>query len=115
VTEKTIQLTISDSVLDQIRAVVAKFPEIESVIIFGSRVMNSAKPGSDIDLCISGSKVTHDTVSLLSYYLLNETTIPVNIDVVHFESISNAALREHIEQYGVEVSGEQGAGKRASG
>ena len=98
------KITLSDSILNQIRAQVARFPEIEHMAVFGSRALNTAKSGSDIDLCIFGDRVTHDTVSLLKYYLLEETTIPVNIDVVHFESISNTELREHITIYGKDLA-----------
>ena len=98
------KITLSDSILNQIRAQVARFPEIEHMSVFGSRVLDTAKSGSDIDLCIFGDRVTHDTISLLKYYLLEETTIPVNIDVVHFESIANAQLREHITMYGKDLA-----------
>jgi uncharacterized protein len=103
------QIALSDSILKQIRAQVERFPEIEHMSVFGSRALDTAKSGSDIDLCIFGDRVTHDTISLLKFYLLDETTIPVNIDVVHFESISNAELREHITRYGKAI------GKRESG
>lgn len=96
-------ILISESILHQIQEIAGRFPEIQAVSVFGSRAMNTAKSGSDIDLCIFGDQITHDTISLLKFYLLNETTIPVNVDVVHFETLSNAELREHVVQYGVKI------------
>lgn len=48
--------TISD-----IGKVLAKYPEIEKVILYGSRAMGNHRPGSDIDLTLAGKNLTLTT------------------------------------------------------
>ncbi len=35
---------------EKIRAIFKKFPQIDKVILYGSRAMGTYKPGSDIDI-----------------------------------------------------------------
>lgn len=48
--------------LKYILEAVRKYPEIEKVIIFGSRAMGNYKPGSDIDIALKGQNVNRTTV-----------------------------------------------------
>ncbi|WP_457576237.1 nucleotidyltransferase family protein [Desulfomarina sp.] len=75
-------------------------PEIERVVIFGSRVMGNAKPGSDVDLAFYGENMTTRKVDKIRDYLENETAFPFFFDCILFDSINNPALKEHIEIYG---------------
>ena len=77
-----------------------RFPEIEEVVIFGSRAMGNFKKGSDVDIAVKGDKVTDDTVTRLTSVLNEELPIPYVIDVLDYASIKNRALLKHIRIYG---------------
>lgn len=83
-----------------IAEIAGRFKEIEAIIVFGSRVLGNAKPGSDVDLAVIGQPVTPQIVSSFHDYLEEETNLPYFFDIIHFESIENEALREHIKRYG---------------
>jgi len=72
------------------------FNEIEKAMIFGSRAMGNYKNASDIDIAIFGKNIGLQTVSRLYNLLNEELSIPYFIDVVHFETIKNKELKEHI-------------------
>ncbi len=78
----------------------SKFPEIEKVLIYGSRAMGNFKPGSDIDLAVSGSNITVETILKLKILLEQELPVPYFFDITHYETISNSALKAHIDEFG---------------
>lgn len=89
---------LKDSDYQLICKVIGNFPEISSVLIFGSRAMGNYKPGSDIDLALKGD-VTFDTISALKASLEEDTILPYSFDLVAFAKI-NLELTQHIEEYG---------------
>jgi len=88
--------------LQEIRVAIGKFPEIDSVIIFGSRALGTYKPASDIDLALLGM-ITLDTISSLKSILEEELTLPYKFDLVNYATI-NAELKQHIDKHGQEFS-----------
>lgn len=89
--------------VDLIRASIEALPEIEEVVVFGSRAMGNHKKGSDVDLAIKGSGVSLRTVSRLSAQLNEELPLPYKFDVVDYASIDTPALWEHIDSVGAVV------------
>ncbi len=87
--------------IDNITLALKKFPEIEEAIIFGSRAMGNYKKGSDIDLSIKGTHITHRTVSSLKSLLEEELPIPFFFDIVDYGKIRSDKLIEHIDRVGV--------------
>lgn len=79
------------------------FPEIEKVLIFGSRAMGNYKPGSDIDLAVFGENVSFETVALLHGKLNEQLPIPYFVDVVNFNTIELEGLKQHILNEGKEI------------
>jgi predicted nucleotidyltransferase len=49
---------LPQSSIEKIRSVFTKYNEIKTVILYGSRAKGKYKTGSDIDLCIEGTKLT---------------------------------------------------------
>lgn len=76
------------------------FPEIEEVVIFGSRAMGNYKKGSDIDLAVKGSRVDMRVISKLTYLLDEKYPIPYFFDVVSYDKIKNPDLIKHIDDFG---------------
>lgn len=80
-----------------------QFPEIEKVIIFGSRAMGNFKPGSDIDLAIFGKHIDFKLTSHLHSKLNEELPIPYYFDVINFNSLNNNDLKNHILKKGIVI------------
>jgi len=90
-----------DRDLKHIIASVQAFPEISSVVLFGSRAKGTQKPGSDVDLAIKGESITYETTVRLADVLNEEKPLPYFFDVLHYESINDTQLVEHIDRVGV--------------
>ena len=84
--------------LTQINNIFNHYPEIKSVIIFGSRAKGNFKPGSDIDLAIIGN-ITPTIISQI-YLQIDELNSPYKFDLINYNSISNNDLLEHINRIG---------------
>lgn len=83
-----------------IRKAIANYPQVEQVLIFGSRAMGNYKTGSDVDLAIKGHQVDRRIVNRLSDDLNEEYPLPYFFDVIHYESITNEDLKAHIDTLG---------------
>lgn len=93
-------LGITDKSYQHLINAISSYPEIEQVLVFGSRAKGNYKNGSDVDLAIKG-KHCNDTIVLNLSALLNEALpVPYKFDVVLYEGISHAPLKEHIDRVG---------------
>lgn len=90
--------------IKHITTAIKQFPEIENAVIFGSRAKGTHKKASDVDLAIKGGSVTGETISRLNFLLNEELPLPYFFDVVHYESLKNQALVEHIDRIGKALS-----------
>ncbi len=90
---------LKDETIEKIGAVLSRFPEVEKAILYGSRAKGNFKRGSDIDLTLIGSALTHKTLLRIDNEL-DDLLLPYHIDLSIFESISNPDLLEHIERVG---------------
>ena len=77
-----------------------RYPEIEQIVLFGSRALGNAKKGSDVDLAIVGTQVTQSLVDKFHTTLEEDTLFPYFFDVVHLNTVQNPALREQIKTHG---------------
>ena len=91
---------LKDTSYQHIITAISNFKEIETVIIFGSRAKGNYKKGSDIDIAIKGKNINYDTVIRLSTILNQELPIPYFVDVVHYETLTNKELVDHIDRVG---------------
>lgn len=73
-------------------------PEIEEVILFGSRAMGTYSPGSDIDLAITTSSAKDLSGSVKAD--LDDLPTPHLFDVVDYRHVTNSELRSHIDCVG---------------
>ena len=99
----TNQHGIAEFSLSELIRTVDDIPEIERVVLFGSRAMGNAKTGSDIDLAIYGHNVTRDTRSRLATELNEYRRIPYYVDVVVYADIDHDGLKRHIDEHGREL------------
>lgn len=91
-------LTVRDR--KRIEDALRQFPEIEEAIIFGSRALGNSKKASDVDLAIAGKNITPLTVLRLRAVLNDDLPLPYFFDVVRYETITNDALKRHIDEHG---------------
>ena len=91
---------LKENIVQQIQQVLSKFPEVEQVIIYGSRAKGNYKNGSDIDLTFKGEKVEHDTLNRISLQL-DDLYLPYTFDLSVFNHISNPDLIDHINRVGI--------------
>ena len=85
--------------LDMIINAIKACPNLEKAAIFGSRSMGNYKNGSDVDLVIFGVNISREAVNRLSVLLNEELPLPYYFDVLHYESLTNDSMKQHIDQY----------------
>ena len=86
--------------VEKIHGVLARYPAIERAVLYGSRAKGNYKPGSDIDLTLLGSGLTHRMLADIAD-ALDDLLLPYGIDLSLFAEIDNESLREHIGRVGV--------------
>jgi len=90
---------LNETTINKIHSVFAKYPQIKTVMLYGSRAKGTFRNGSDIDLSIKNSQVNHK--DLLGLELaLDELMTPYGFDISVLENIENHELVEHIERVG---------------
>jgi predicted nucleotidyltransferase len=73
------------------------------VIIFGSRAKGNFRRGSDIDIALKGEHISFELVAGLQTRFNQEMPVPHHVDLVHYESISNQDLIDHIDRVGISI------------
>lgn len=76
------------------------YPEVEEVLIFGSRAKGNYKKGSDIDLAIKGKQCSDLTAINIQGYFNEELPIPYYVDVVYYDGLEHQELKAHIDRVG---------------
>jgi uncharacterized protein len=89
---------LEEKTIEKINSVFSLFPEVEQVIIFGSRVKGNFKEGSDIDLTVKG-EVAHNRLNEINI-MLDDLSLPYIIETILFNNIDNEDLIEHIKRAG---------------
>jgi len=92
---------LQESVIQQICAVLAKYPQVQKAVLYGSRAKGTYKNGSDIDLTLVGD----EDLSLHVLYRiadeLDDLLLPYTFDLSIFSHISDPDVVEHIQRVGV--------------
>ncbi len=90
---------LSQSVIDQIRAVFAGCPSVERALLYGSRAKGNYRHGSDIDLALEGRGL--DVTQVLAMETqLDDLLLPYCIDLSSLADFQNEALRDHVRRVG---------------
>ena len=94
---------LTDEHLQTVKQIVSRYPQVEQVVIFGSRAMGNYQPASDIDLALKGKAIDSTVIAEIPRELEEETTIPSFFDVLNYDSIGNQKLQAHIDRVGITV------------
>ena len=91
---------LPDTTIKKINAVFASFPEVDQVVLYGSRAKRSFKPGTDIDLSMYGAGLTSGLLGTIAERL-DELLLPYMIDLSVFAELKHTELEAHITRVGV--------------
>jgi type I restriction enzyme, R subunit len=92
---------LGKDIIRQIHSTFACYPEIDTVILYGSRAKGNFKTGSDIDLTFKGPGVDLNTLFRLTENL-EDLNLPYKFDLSVFENIENPDFIDHIKRVGIE-------------
>lgn len=95
--EDTYGLSEKDTAM--LRKVFSAFPDIERVLLYGSRALGTYTNSSDIDLCCFGSAITLSQVFQLEQ-AIDDLLLPYKVDISRFNHIDNPDLKAHILRAG---------------
>jgi len=92
---------LSQSTIENICAVLSRYPNVEKAILYGSRAKGNYKNGSDIDLTLRGNADL--TLNVIYKILddLDDLLLPYTIDLSIFNDIRDPDVVEHIQRVGV--------------
>ena len=91
---------LSERSIQTLYSIFGKYPDISEVHLFGSRAKGNFKAGSDIDLAIMNKGILTKTVSRVLSDCA-ESSLPVAVDLVDFNGLTNPEFIEHIKRIGV--------------
>jgi len=90
---------LSERTTERRQQVFVGYPEVREVWLFGSRAKGNAKEGSDIDLSLKGSQLTHRHQLQISEAIEN-LLLPYRVDLSIYDSLP-IPLKEHIQRVGL--------------
>jgi uncharacterized protein len=76
--------------------------KIRQIILYGSRAKGTARPGSDIDLCLDGDALSLGEQDELEA-AIDDLLLPWKVDITVRQQIDNSDLIAHIERVGVRL------------
>lgn len=92
---------LKEATIQKMCAVLAKFPQVDRAVLYGSRAKGNYKNGSDIDLTLCGdADLTLDVLSKIMH-ALDDLLLPYTIDLSIFRDIGDPDVIEHIRRVGV--------------
>ena len=90
---------LNPDVVEQIRSVFAGYPQVETVILYGSRAKGDFKPGSDIDLTLKGTELEFAVLARIETKL-DDLLLPWSFDLSIYSQLENRELIDHIDRVG---------------
>lgn len=88
--------------ITDIRDVFSKYPQVEEVLIYGSRAMGNFKPASDIDLSLIGNDIDLSLQTEIEFDL-DDLMLPYKFDISIYNRITNPEFIKHINSVGKEI------------
>ena len=95
-------MSIQKNYQEQLTAIIHEHLPGCKIYLFGSRATNNHHPGSDIDLALDAKKIISFDTLVSMLIDIDNTTIPVKVDLVDIHAASNNFLKENIIREGIE-------------
>ncbi|MCC5935138.1 MAG: nucleotidyltransferase domain-containing protein [Balneolales bacterium] len=83
-----------------LRAVFARYPEVERVILYGSRAKGSWRRASDIDLTMTGKALDRNIFTKI-WFEIDDLLLPWKIDLSVRDQLTSPELIAEIEKDGI--------------
>jgi predicted nucleotidyltransferase len=93
---------LKPEILRQLNRLFISHPEIDTVVLYGSRAKGTYHPGSDIDITIKGEHVSDSLIGKLVEEI-DDLLLPYSFDISAWSQIDNPDLLDHIERVGVVI------------
>lgn len=91
---------LKTEVIQGISKIFRNHPEVEKVLLYGSRAKGNFKPASDIDLCLQGSSLDLTVLNKISWEL-DDLLLPYTFDLSIYHQLNSSDLLDHIQRVGV--------------
>lgn len=88
--------------IEQLKSVFVQYPEISTIILYGSRAKGTYQTGSDIDLTIVSDRLSYHQLLKIQNQI-DDLLLPYTVDLSLFKAIDNPDLIEHIQRVGVKL------------
>jgi predicted nucleotidyltransferase len=92
---------LSEKLLKSMEDIFKLKPQVERVLIYGSRAKGNYSKGSDIDITIVAPEMNFSEYLRL-YSMLEDLEIPYRLDVTKYEMLEDN-IKEHIRRVGQEI------------
>jgi len=92
---------LNESTIRAIHQVLARHPQVEEAIIYGSRAKGNFRPGSDIDLTLNGGRSLDWDVLYRIILELEDLPLPYSFDVSLLHKIDDPDVIDHIRHVGL--------------
>ncbi|MDA3940421.1 MAG: nucleotidyltransferase domain-containing protein [Spirochaetia bacterium] len=91
---------LEENTISKIKNIFSKYPQIEKVILYGSRAKGNFHNGSDIDITLQGKNLTLSNSVYPVSDELDELYLPYMFDISILKHIKDTNLIEHIDRVG---------------
>jgi len=99
---ETIIFETVEAVFEEIKTIKKKYPQLEKVVLFGSRARGDNKYNSDIDLCVFAPIDQYDAYFDFSIEV-DDIYTHYSFDVLFFPHLSSDVIKNDILTEGVEL------------
>jgi uncharacterized protein len=96
-----VKFGLSEATIDKIQTVLARYPQVETAVLYGSRAKGNYKSGSDIDLTLYGGEELTLTVLLRIMSEIDDLLLPYTVDLSIFHTVNDPDLIDHVERAGI--------------
>jgi len=88
------------TVIKSLNDIFKSYPQIEKVILYGSRAKGNFRPGSDIDLNLVAPELNTGNILEIETKI-EDLNLPYRVDLSIKGTLENQQLLDHIERVGV--------------
>ena len=91
---------LKEATIEKIITVFSQYPNIQKVLLYGSRAKGNYRNGSDIDLTLIGENISYGQLSKIDIQI-DDLLLPYCFDISIFKDIENLDLIDHIKRVGL--------------
>jgi predicted nucleotidyltransferase len=92
---------LKETTIQKICAVLARFPQVDKAVLYGSRAKGNYRNGSDIDLTLRGGAALTLRVLYRIMDEIDDLLLPYTIDLSIFNDIGDPDVIGHIQRVGL--------------